>query len=76
MLRRLFERMFENYDVRNKKTRSLVPRSIHESLIVKNNQAERSRLLCDYIAGMTDHHATRIYRRLFDPTYGSLVDLV
>lgn len=36
----------------------------------------RARILCDYLAGMTDGFAARIYRRLFDPGYGSIVDLV
>lgn len=36
----------------------------------------RARILCDYLAGMTDGFAARVYRRLFDPGYGSIVDLV
>ena len=30
----------------------------------------------DYLAGMTDGFAIRIYKRLFDPDFGSIVDLV
>ncbi len=36
----------------------------------------RARILCDYLAGMTDGFAARVYRRMFDPGYGSIVDLV
>lgn len=32
------------------------------------------RRVCDYIAGMTDRYAERIYRRLFIPGYGSSRD--
>lgn len=38
--------------------------------------AARARILCDYLAGMTDGFAARVYRRMFDPGYGSIVDLV
>jgi dGTPase len=37
---------------------------------------QRVRLICDYIAGMTDGFAIRTYKRLFDPDFGSLVDLI
>jgi dGTPase len=33
-------------------------------------------VLCDYLAGMTDAFAARIYKRLFDADFGSIVDLV
>jgi dGTPase len=33
-------------------------------------------VLCDYLAGMTDGFASRIYKRLFDADFGSIVDLV
>lgn len=35
----------------------------------------KMRLLCDFLAGMTDIHALRLYRRLFEPDFGSLTDL-
>lgn len=36
----------------------------------------RARVLCDYLAGMTDGFASRVYKRLFDADFGSIVDLV
>ena len=33
-------------------------------------------IICDYIASMTDGFATRTYKRLFDPEFGSIVDLI
>ncbi len=35
----------------------------------------RARLVCDVIARMTDGRAARMYQRLFDPGFGSIVDL-
>jgi len=35
----------------------------------------KARILCDYIAGMTDGFAIRTYKRLFDPDFGSILDL-
>jgi dGTPase len=38
--------------------------------------AGRARVLCDYLAGMTDGFASRTCKRLTDPDFGSIVDLV
>ena len=54
----------------------LLPRDVDVLIRGKKKEKVRARLLCDHIAGMTDDFATRTYRRLFDPTYGSMVDLV
>jgi dGTPase len=40
------------------------------------DESGRARILCDYLAGMTDGFASRIYKRLFDADFGSIVDLV
>ena len=39
-------------------------------------KAERARLVCDFLAGMTDGYAVRMYQRLFSPGFGSIGDLV
>lgn len=36
----------------------------------------RARVVCDVLAKMTDGIATRIYKRLFDADFGSILDLV
>jgi len=36
----------------------------------------RARLVCDWIANMTDRFAFRTYRRLFDAEFGSITDFV
>lgn len=42
----------------------------------KNNDKNRFRLACDYISGMTDNFALKLYRRLFSPTNDGLFDIV
>jgi dGTPase len=32
------------------------------------------RVICDYIAGMTDEYATKRYQQLFEPRVGSVFD--
>jgi len=36
----------------------------------------RARLLCDHLSGMTDAYALRSYKRLLDPDYGSISELI
>ncbi|MGC9452531.1 MAG: dGTP triphosphohydrolase [Oceanipulchritudo sp.] len=43
-----------------------------------NNEPEpvaKRRLLCDYLASLTDGQAVRAYKRLYEPDFGSLMDL-
>jgi dGTPase len=44
--------------------------------IVRNQESveSKARVLCDYVAGMTDGFAVRTYKRLFDPGFGSILD--
>lgn len=36
----------------------------------------KARLICDFLAGMTDGYAARTYKRLFAPDFGSIGDLI
>jgi len=45
-------------------------------LLRQTTSAGRARILCDFLAGMTDGYATRTYKRLFDASFGSITDLV
>lgn len=68
MLQKMFEVFMDNHN--------LLPKSVQLIVKAESNEQRRTRLICDHIAGMTDGFAQRTYRRLFDPTYGSLIDLV
>ena len=50
--------------------RFLPQANYHKYLVAEND----SRIICDYIAGMTDDHLMRLYERLFSPRMGSVFD--
>ena len=72
MMFRLFE---GNYVTTNGKMK-LLPDFTDKIIRAEKNKSMRARLVCDQIAGMTDSYAMRTYRRLFDPDYSSIADLV
>jgi dGTPase len=53
----------------------LMPESFDRIIRLEEDRRARARILCDYIAGMTDGFAIRTYKRLYDPDFGSLLDL-
>ena len=40
----------------------------------QNNDDDKLRVICDYIAGNTDEYATRLYHKIFTPSNGSVFD--
>ncbi len=76
LLKRIFDTFAENYIGREKFELNLLPKYVEQNIANANNDQHRARLLCDYIAGMTDGFAIRTYKRLFDPEFGSMVDLI
>lgn len=54
----------------------LLPRRVAMNIQSAGERADKARILCDHIAGMTDGYATRMYKRIFDPDFGSIVDLI
>lgn len=75
MLRRLFRALEENY-LGSSRPAALASESMHRHLTEESDEEVQRRLICDYVADMTDDFAVRSYRRLFDPTYGSLAEIV
>jgi dGTPase len=55
---------------------NLLPPDTAGLLQSEANPSGRARVLCDYLAGMTDGFAARTCKRLTDPDFGSIVDLV
>ncbi|MBV9490286.1 MAG: dNTP triphosphohydrolase [Verrucomicrobia bacterium] len=53
----------------------LLPESFDRVVRQQTTERERARIVCDYLAGMTDGFAIRTYKRLFDPGFGSILDL-
>jgi dGTPase len=54
----------------------LLPADTAQEITNAANEASRARLVCDFLAGMTDGYASRTYKRLFSPDFGSIGDLI
>jgi dGTPase len=77
MLRRLFDTLSGNYLDRGAPRLTLLSADFADEIARAGlDRAGRARILCDYLAGMTDSFASRIYKRLFDADFGSIADLV
>ena len=76
VLRQLGQLLFQNYLEMKTRPSVLVPNGTHRAVMASDNPAEKARLLCDYISGMTDAYAMRSYKRLCDPDYGSISELI
>ncbi len=77
ILKRVFEVLRDRYiEPRQSKGLHLMPQSIEQEIQKADSADERARLVCDWIANMTDHFAFRTYRRLFDADFGSITDFV
>ncbi|MFK7850736.1 MAG: dGTP triphosphohydrolase [Akkermansiaceae bacterium] len=53
----------------------LLPRDTVAEIEDTPEKTHRARLICDYLAGMTDGYAARTYKRLFSPDFGSINDI-
>lgn len=73
IVRRIFEALSDNTDPAAGRSRfELFPRVLRPELEqASDNQSDLARLVCDYIASMTDGQAIRLYRRFFEPTASS-----
>ena len=75
IIRQLFEVMADRYLTHTIKYQ-LLPKKVACQIENADSDQKKARLLCDRIAGMTDGYAIRIYKRIFDPDFGSIVDLI
>lgn len=76
VLTRLFTIFQENYSAAEKNRLTLFSKEVDDLLRREEQAGVRARLICDQIAGMTDGFALRTFKRLFDPDFGSILDLV
>ena len=75
ILRNLFELLEKEYALTDDFAQQLLPSHYHEALAQRDPDGRR-RMLCDYLSGMTDGFVVRTYKRLFDPEFGSIIDLI
>jgi len=54
----------------------LLPEETAMQIEDEPEERTRARLVCDFLAGMSDGYAARMYQRLFTPDFGSIGDLV
>ena len=76
ILRQLAGALFDNYLRKPARAAVLTPGEVHRSVLEAKSEAEGARLLCDHLSGMTDAYALRSFKRLFDPDYGSISELI
>lgn len=78
IVRRLFSMLADYYivpDHPGKDHFRLLSDRDEKAIFAEQSESGRARLVCDVIARMTDGRAARMYQRLFDPGFGSIVDL-
>jgi dGTPase len=76
LLKQLGQMLLQNYLETQGRPAVLVPNEVHREVMASEVPAQRARLLCDYLSGMTDAYALRSYKRLLDPDYGSISELI
>ena len=55
---------------------SLLPTSFYKKYQEAANEQAQQRVISDYIAGMTNTYASRLYAKFFTPTQGSVFDML
>ncbi len=78
IVRRLFAILAEHYIDSAKPGKDhfrLLPERDERAIFAQDDEGGRARLVCDVVARMTDGRASRMYQRLFDPGFGSILDL-
>ncbi len=48
----------------------------YEKAVLDSNETDQKRVICDFLAGMTDSYAMRFYSRLFVPGEGSFYEML
>ena len=52
----------------------LLPQTTLEKYLCSASEPGKVRVICDYISGMTDEYATRLYEKIYHPHKGSIFD--
>lgn len=73
--RHIIRYLFRKY-MQGDKGVQLLPTDWRELLQRDSTKNDKARVVCDYIAGMTDDYAQRTYARLFLPNQGSIFEVL
>jgi dGTPase len=75
IVRRLYDEFTQFGD--ESRTKEMYPADFREKLAGANgDEVKEKRIACDYISGMTDAYAARMYSRLTESEAGSLFDVI
>ena len=75
IIEQLFESFLENYLPGCERPIRVLSAAVARLIAAEATEAGKIRRICDHIAGMTDGHARRTWKRLYDPDFASIVDL-
>lgn len=75
LLERLFGALVEHYVGNPSRPLKIIPQPVASWIAREKDPNGKARLLCDYLSGLTDSNALRLYKRLFSPDFGSIIDL-
>jgi dGTPase len=76
ILEKLFHALSEHCTKQDGSGLRILPLSVQELIKQETTTTGRYRRLCDYTAGLTDSLAVRTYKRLYDPDFGSIAELI
>ncbi len=74
-LQRLFDAFVSNYIEDSRRNLKILPQPVSHWIDLEESKVGKMRRICDYLAGMTDGNAMRAYKRLFDPDFGTIIEL-
>lgn len=74
MLTRLFDALHEQYVARETPRLHLLPDVVEQRLLATPEPRTRARLVCDWLANLTDRAAFHAHQRMFDAGEGWLAD--
>ena len=78
ILERLFKTFLQGGPEHFNLNEKILPNILREKLklIDKNDYVAVARMVCDYFSEQTDISLPKVYKRLFDPDYGTFYDIV
>ncbi len=75
LLTRLFAAYQEHLLGGSPRPLRILPDPIHLWITSSSDEGEKRRFLCDHISALTDGQAIRAYKRLYEPGFGTLMEL-
>ncbi len=76
ILEKLFQALCAHYLDGTRRRIEFLPDPTALLVEAESDRLVRKRLLADYLASMTDNAAIRTYKRLFDPDFGSIMEIL